>query len=154
MLGYNTQTDFCMLVIRSIYSTGDGVRCFKNVISPSCDSLDSHGSEWSLRCIGFLIHSSDRRDVSVSSTALLITHSHFYPLRFWLFCFECGVFNSCTILFGWWNTDPEGQMVWWSQGSIYSTVSIPLPCPILPGSLQSTWRLLFTTLSRPKFLIF
>ena len=72
-MGYKTQTDCCMLVIRSIYSTGDGVRCFKNVISPSCDSLDSHGSEWSLRCIGFLIDSSDRRDVSVSSTALSIT---------------------------------------------------------------------------------
>ena len=50
------------------------------MISLSCDSLDSHGSGWSLRCVALLIRSSARRALSVSSTALSTAHPHFYPL--------------------------------------------------------------------------
>lgn len=45
-MSYRTRTYFHMHFIRFMYPTGDDVRCFKNLIAPPCDSLDSHRPEW------------------------------------------------------------------------------------------------------------
>lgn len=141
--------DCCMLVFRCIYSTGDGVRCFKIWFHLPATALILTGLSGA--CVVWLSWFAAQPGEFSLWAALLyrLPTLTFTPSALWLFCFECGVFNSCTLLFGWWNAGPGEQMVWWSQGSIYSTVSIPVPCPILPGSLRSTWRLLVSTISRP-----
>lgn len=79
MLGYKTQTDCCMLVFGCIYSTGDGVRCFKIWFHfPATASILTGLGGACVVWLSWL--AAQPGELSVSSTALSTAHPHFYPL--------------------------------------------------------------------------